>query len=146
MRETGYGGTMKQKLQHQVGGQVIKIADKATLGLPDNLHIYRGMTTYIETKIGEDYEDKTDPFVKPWKLIKKDIRQFEVCKQIGKNALLLFVAYYPEIKATWVLNVKELELYKEDITLAMGRDFVWGHGIDLIARHENEYRQRMFQL
>lgn len=146
MRESGYGGTMKSKLQHEVGGQVIKIADKATLGLPDNLHIHRGLTTYIETKIGEEYEDKTDPFVKPWKLIKKNIRQFEVCKRLGKNALLLFVAYYPEIRATWVLNVRELELYEEDITLAMGRDFVWGHGIDLIARHENEYRQRMFQL
>lgn len=139
MRESSYYGTMRTKLVREVGGKVIKISDKATLGLPDSMHIRNGVVTYIETKI---FDLKNQRFFAPWDVIKKYVRQFEMCREIRKHALVLYVIYCPHVKMTAVLDVNMIknDFYKNEAILLEGSHFVSGHGIELIVQEIDDWR------
>src|SRR6185312_5032005 len=113
MKESSYYGTMKSKLIKEIGGKIIKIADRATLGIPDSMHVGLGIVSYIETKI---YNIHNQDSIVPWEVIKKDIRQYEMCKEIRKYALVLYVIYCPNIKMTAVLDVNTIaeHFFKND--------------------------------
>lgn len=143
MKENAYGGIMKDKLVKEAGGQIYKISDQATLGLPDYGHIQGGFTTYIECKIGTMFE--TGPFgfrVYPRRSV-NDIRQFEVCRRIGKEALVLYAIYYPKIKMTCVMTVEMMATYDKEEPLIEGHQFRKGHGIEMIVAEERTYQWRM---
>jgi hypothetical protein len=136
MKESSYWGSLRQKLVEEVGGKCIKIADVATLGLPDSIHIHTGIATFIETKIGDE---KATP-VHPWFILKHDVRQFEVCKRIALNALVLYVIYYPEIRMTAVFQPAHLEPI-----LDTGPSLVRGHGISAIKKEMEQYRRMIYE-
>jgi hypothetical protein len=139
MKETAYGAVLGSKIKREIGGQVFKISDNATLGLPDNMHIRRGLITYIETKIGNMHEDLTYKFCYPWDSV-NDLRQYEVCKKIRNDALLLWIIYYPSFKYTAVLDIDELDIMRSDkggpkFVLTEGLNLVKGHGLGAINRY-----------
>lgn len=143
MKESSYYGTMRTKLVHEIGGKVIKISDKATLGLPDSMHIGEGVVSYIETKI-HDLKDQN--YFIPWSVIKKYVRQFEMCKEIRKHALVLYVIYCPYVKMTAVLDVKTIEEHfyrNEHILIRSSTSFVNGHGIELISENIMNWRNHV---
>lgn len=143
MKENAYGGTLKDKLVKDAGGQVYKISDQATLGLPDYGHIQGGFTTYIECKIGTMHE-YTPTGVRIWpRRSINDLRQFEVCRRIGKEALVLYAIYFPKIKMTCVLRVEEMNDYKKEDELLEGAQFRKGHGTDMIIAEEKMYQWRV---
>lgn len=143
MKENVYGGALKEKLVKHIGGQVYKISDQATLGLPDYAHVNSGFTTYIECKIGVKFTIVDKRYVvKPWKQI-NDIRQFEVCKRISKEALVLYAMYWPQIRMSVVISLDELLSYKPDLEMMEGDHLKAGHGIEMIAKYEEVYRYKL---
>lgn len=134
MRESGYGGTLANKVEKMIGGQVRKIADSASLGLPDNMHIHHGRITFWETKMIE-YKDVTKEtgkyMVQPWHVV-NDLRQFEICRLMSKHAMVLYAAYCPELQMSWVLEVNMLNDYRRGSYIEEGMFFKKGHGVDII--------------
>jgi len=132
MREASYGAILASKIEEEIGGKVLKLSDRSSLGWPDNVHIKDGVATFFETKINDTRCD----FIYPWDSFKKDRRQFEICKRFSKYALVLFIIYCPRTKMAAVLNIEELESFKkdEDRLLFRGDLFSPGHGIERI-RH-----------
>jgi hypothetical protein len=149
MKETSYGGQLKNKLEKELGGKVLKISDRATLGLPDYSHVKDGIVTYIETKITVS---KENGFIIPWNVIKKGtdgIRQYETCKSLASNALVLYAIYCSDSKMTAVLLLNyvssvfahtEKRLYHEE-----NYYFTKGHGIDLIKTKILNYRRTIYE-
>ncbi len=139
MKEAAYNSTLASKIEKEIGGKVYKISDQSTLGLPDSLHIMDGLASFIECKIGKCNQTN---WVEPLKAI-KDIRQYEVCRQISKNALVLYAIYYPEIRAAAVIPIDILHRMKnsEEQRLFFGQYLTQGHGVDLIAEFLKGYRE-----
>jgi hypothetical protein len=109
MLESAYGSQLAEDIEKNIGGKVQKVHDNVMLGLPDYSHILNSVVTYIETKIGEQYEIVDGvTFVQPWKIVKKDIRQYEVCRAISKHALVVYAFYWPELKKSLILRMDQL--------------------------------------
>lgn len=114
MKEATYTAALARDIEKEIGGKIIKISDRSTLGLPDLMHIKDGIITYIETKIGSGAEIINEiVYTQPWKSVLKDLRQFEVCKSISKHALVLYSIYYPEIKTTAIISIEMLESFRK---------------------------------
>ncbi len=145
MRESSYYGTMKKKLVQEIGGMILKISDRATLGLPDSSHVRHGVVVYLETKI---YDIHNQNYIIPWNVIKKDVRQFEKCREIRKHTLVLYVIYCPNIKMTAVLDVNTVyeKFYRNEVVLLEGPDFVHGHGIEVMKKKINEWSAHVRRL
>jgi len=115
MKESSYVSTFSSKLEDEEGGKVLKIADKATLGLPDSCHIRNGIITYFETKVSDDYQIIDNViYVQPWKIVKKDLRQFEVCKIISRYALVVYCIYWFNLKKSVVLTISQLACLRSE--------------------------------
>lgn len=140
MKEASYNSTLASKLEKEVGGQVIKLSDKATLGLPDSMHVMDGIVTFIECKLGRD----SNQYVHPWKSI-NDLRQYETCKRLSKNALVLYAIYYPKTKMSAVLSIADLEILRphKECAIFKGDGLVNGHGVDLIFRKITDWREQI---
>jgi hypothetical protein len=139
MRESSYGGTLRQKIQEEIGGKVIKIADKVTLGLPDYMHIQDGIVTFIECKMGERFEvSKSGWITKPWDVV-NDLRQFEVLRQLSKYALVLYVAYYAEVQSHWMMTVAQLRVFKTGGNCILKK----GHGTDTLRHYLNVNEEKI---
>jgi hypothetical protein len=135
MKESTFGAMLAFKIKKEIGGVVIKISDKVMLGLPDNMHIKYSFVTFYETKIGDK---GTEQSCYPWESV-NDIRQFEVCKRMSRNAIVLYVIYYPDVKMTAVLNVLQLAEFqvgkhKDPLPLLKGPCYVKGHGVEVIRK------------
>ena len=155
MREASFNSIFAHKLEKEMGGKVIKISDKVTLGLPDSMHLFQGITTFFEVKIGtissiEVVGDRL--YCRPWAMI-KDLRQFEMCKSLGKHATVLYVIYWPNVRMTAVLPVETLELYrpsrdsqidKKGLLLIKSPNFLEGHGVDIYKNIWNERRKKLY--
>jgi hypothetical protein len=119
MLESTFGGALSSDIERKMGGKIFKISDRSTLGLPDYIHLLTGIATYIETKIGDEYTlAEGFHYIQPWKIIKKDIRQYEVCKLISRHTLVLYAIYYPEIRKTAILTMDNVEQLRPDNPLA----------------------------
>lgn len=106
---------LSSDIEKRIGGKMIKIADKATLGLPDSVHVKNGICTWIETKIGSGEEIiNGSVYAQPWKCAEKDLRQFEVCKSISKHSLVLYSIYYPSTKISAVLDIRLMEIFRDN--------------------------------
>jgi hypothetical protein len=114
MKESSYLSALSLDIEKQIGGKVIKTSDRSTLGLPDSTHILDGIVTYIEAKIGDKVEFDLDgvPYVQPWRTVKKDLRQYEVCKSMAKHASVVYAIYYPEIKKSAIITVEVLAQFR----------------------------------
>jgi len=114
MKEAPYTSSLSRDIEIDVGGKVIKISDRSTLGLPDSMHLLDGIVTYIETKIEENYTLGSDNviYVQPWRSVKKDIRQYEVCRSIAKHSCVVYAIYYPIIKMSCVIPVEVLAQFR----------------------------------
>jgi len=113
MKESYYLSKLSGDLEKDLHCKIYKISDRSTLGLPDSMILKDGIVTFIETKVAydEDYLDKV-LYVAPWKTVKKDIRQFEVCKEMSKNALVLYCIHYPQVNHTTVLTMNMVEQFR----------------------------------
>jgi hypothetical protein len=146
MKEAYYLAVLSLDIEKEIGGKVTKIADKSTLGLPDSIHCHRGLATFIETKISEGRLDPQGKFrVQPWRAVKKDVRQFEVCRDLSKNALVLYAIYYPDMKMSAILTIPQLvELRgKEDFWLNDPHILGPGRGLSQIKHHQEVYRREV---
>lgn len=145
MRESAYNATLAQKLEKEVGGKVLKVSDRATLGLPDSLHLLGGIATYFEVKLDED---STHTFICPWDYVKNDIRQFEVCLNLSKYTQVLFGVYFPKLNMTLVLPIEKVNEFRyTDKRLKKyvypGPDFVTGHGVEIILRYMKQRKEEI---
>jgi hypothetical protein len=130
MLESTFGGALMSDIERKMGGKAFKISDRSTLGLPDYIHLFTGIGTYIETKIGTEYTlSEGFHYIQPWKVIKKDIRQYEVCKLISKNTLVLYAIYYPEIRKTAILTLDNIQQLRPDNPLA---SIPWLNSADIL--------------
>lgn len=113
MKEASYLSSLSTDIEKEIGGKVIKISDRSTLGLPDSMHVVDGIVTYIESKIGEDHDtvDGID-YVQPWKSVKKDIRQYEVCREISRHALVVYAIYWPELRKSAIIPMEQLAQFR----------------------------------
>jgi hypothetical protein len=146
MRESSYNSSIAGEIEEEIGGRVIKLSDRATLGLPDSLHILDGIVSFIEVKIGDKFYSVDGHLeVEPWRSI-DDLRQYELCRSISKHATVIYMIYYPEIKMTAVLPMKILEYFsprqgtKASIRLHEDTNFVNGHGLDALKQILSERR------
>lgn len=141
MKEATYNSTLASKIEKEIGGKVYKISDQSTLGMPDSVHLLDGIATFIECKIGKT---KTSDYVEPLESI-NDLRQFEVCRRISLNSLVLYAIYYPEIKSTAVIPVRVLHAMKSSAykMAFIGQHLTRGHGIDLVAKYMKENREHV---
>jgi hypothetical protein len=153
MREASYNSTLATEIEEEIGGRVIKLSDRATLGLPDSLHILDSIVTFIEIKIGEKvFEVDGQIEVEPWKAI-NDLRQYEVCRAISKYATMIYMIYYPTVKMTAVLPIQVLGLYNPlqcspaAIRLREEPYLVNGHGVETLQlylrQRRNEIRAKL---
>jgi hypothetical protein len=151
MNEAAYVSTISSKIEEELGGKIFKLADRATLGLPDSFHIFKGLTTFLEFKISTFYATKpTHQQVYPWRTIKKDLRQFEVCRQMSKHTLVLYMIYYFEIKYTAVLSINEIlalkpaDEYAPIPWTAEKSSVRFGHGIPQLKEKLESYRKGLY--
>lgn len=149
MKEYDYGATLCEKLEKNYDGIAVKIADKATLGLPDILFVSKGQATFIETKIGKRFSLVDDIIeINPWLCI-NDLRQYEHCRKLSRHAMVLYAIYYPEIKFTVVMSVSILSNYrpKENEPIHFidntGPHMEKGHGLGIIGSYIAEYRSKV---
>ena len=155
MKEAYYNASFSARIMNLVGGRVIKLSDRVTLGLPDSIHIFGGLSTFFEVKIDESvhavsmFQDKLS--CQPWEAV-NDLRQYEVCRKISQCALVLYVIYYPRAHMTAVIPLHILEHYnrKHDETclfwLQRGPYINTGHGEDLYQRILNERREYLYEV
>jgi hypothetical protein len=150
MKETAYWSQLRNKLVKATGGLTYKMADSSSLGRPDSFHIKDGIITVIETKIGKNFHhtETVGPLCFPWKEV-NDRRQFEVCKEMSREGLVLYAIYYPKIKYTAVLEVNYLNEFRMGLgadpkPLEVGPNFVAGHGIELIVDHIKQNRRKVY--
>lgn len=141
MKESGYGAQLARKIEVQLGGKVVKLADRSSLGRPDNLWLKNGIATFIETKIGSHHDDDC---CYPWKEI-NDLRQFEVCRNFSRHSLVIYAIYYPNMKKSAILEVNFLATYRVGIGGGPKPYHTWtdGHGIETInelAQEDRRYR------
>ena len=137
MKESSYGSQLKAKLVTEVGGLMWKISDRSTLGLPDNIHVNKGFATFIETKEFSTSGTITNPFD-----YIDDLRQFEVCRRIGKVSLVLYAMYFSEQRKTLIMSPDELQAYRVKATNLPEFQKVYvvrGHGVDIIKLRMEEY-------
>jgi hypothetical protein len=147
MRESTYNSILANKIEKEIGGRVIKLSDRSTLGLPDSIHILRGGVTFIEVKVCKTQTCKEGKvFVSPWNCI-KDLRQYEMCRSLSRYALMLYAIYWPRTKMTAVLSIDALEalrpseLNPRGLDLMVGSCLREGHGIDMIKERIEEARK-----
>jgi hypothetical protein len=138
MKEAPYTSSLSNTLEKLTKGKVLKISDRSTLGLPDCSHIKDSIVTYIETKVEDRFEKLAGEFyVQPWLTIKKDLRQFEVCKEISKKALVLYAIYYPKIKHSCILGFDEIAQLRETedgfVPYLNPKLLIFGHGAEDIV-------------
>jgi len=143
MREASYNSLFASKLERDIGGEVQKISDRSSLGLPDSFHYMGGIVTFFEVKVVNAtnaislYQGKMA--CKPWEAV-NDIRQFEVCRRMNKNATVLYVIYYTASRTSAVIPLELLEKYNRKrhadclYYLQKGQYFVDGHGVDAFHR------------
>lgn len=144
MKEATYGSSLAIKIEREIGGKVIKVADKATLGLPDYLHLQDSICTFIETKIGHATIGSLNR-VNPKKAV-NDIRQLQACRLLSRYCLVLYAIYYPDLKMTAVVEVNVLERFTLD-TAAVCDSFGIlrkGHGIPQIKEQIQLRRSNVF--
>jgi len=148
MREAYVNSRIADDIEEEIGGRCIKLSDKVSLGLPDTLHIKDGIITFIEFKIGDKHETINNIVsVKPWDSV-NDIRQYEICRSLAKNCLVLYMIYYKEIKMTAILPVEILNLYNPRyaspaITLDGNKYLVNGYGIEKLKEMMQENRRKI---
>lgn len=110
MKEATYTSALSDAIEKNLGGKVLKISDRSTLGLPDLVHIKDGIVAYVETKILDKYEISDNVvYVQPWRVAEKDLRQYEVCRGISKHALVVYAAYIPAAEMSLVIPVTVLQ-------------------------------------
>ena len=153
MKEASYLSSISSDIEKQIGGKVIKISDRSTLGLPDSMHIRDGIVTYIETKIDEHFEIYGGIIhVQPWKAVKKDLRQFEICRSISRHSLVVYMIYYPAIKRTAVLSVDLLVQFRpssddEDLKyLSLPKHLVKGKGVQRLSEIMGSNRKEILHV
>lgn len=137
MKEASYYSELSDDVVRRVGGKMIKISDRSTLGLPDSMHVVNGIVTYVETKIGEGVQEINGfDYVQPWKFVKKDMRQYEVCRSISKHALVLYAVYYPSERISCVMKISDIEpLRHNPEAWVCNPDFIkFGRGSDQIIQ------------
>ena len=152
MNEATYLASLSSDIEKSIGGKVVKISDRSTLGLPDSGHVRDGIVIYIEAKIGDGVLKDSDgvPYVQPWKAIKKDLRQFEVCRSLSQHCCVLYVIYYPEIKRTAVLTIEQCLVFrpKENETtlpyLSNEEVLVHGKGTKRVIKIMNANRREIY--
>ena len=145
MIESSYGSQLADKIEKEIGGKVIKRADKSTLGLADYDHIHNGIITFIETKHNKDVIDR---YVYPWNEVTKmttGIRQYEVIKRMSTHALCIYAIYYSKIKMSCVLTAAMMAEFRDGRGLGTGLYLRKGHGIDLIKEYEEANKKRIIQ-
>ena len=153
MKESPHNSKLSDEIEQKIGGKVIKISDKVTLGLPDSLHYADSLVTFYEVKIGaRNYVRDGVDFnleCEPWRSV-NDRRQYETCRNMSKNALVLYVIYYPDYEMTAVIPMDMLERYDPVRSkslhkwLVEGPYFVKGHGVDRIAELIDERRKQVY--
>jgi hypothetical protein len=114
MKENVFGPQLVDKVRHEMGGEVIKIADRSTFGLPDYMHVNDDIVTFIETKIGEPKFVQTFAngiACAPWSVV-NDLRQYEVCRRLARCAIVLYVIYWPHVRMSAVIDVDLFEQYR----------------------------------
>lgn len=149
MLESTYLATFSSELEIAEGGRVYKIADKATLGLPDSFHVRNSIITYFEAKIASEYElIDGNYFVKPWKRIREDLRQFEVCRSMSRFALVVYCIYWPDIRMSAILTIDQIS----QLRTALNEDLkclhpMWlepGHGVKRIRQLMDKNREEIY--
>lgn len=150
MKEAAYLSQFSNDIEKELGGKVIKTADKSTLGLPDSGWIKDGIIVYIEAKIDTQTECDSEGkiYVQPWRAIEKDIRQYEVCRSIAKHACVVFAIYYPSVKMSAILPVETLTQFKPSSSgklpyLCDDRFLSKGRGLRQIKRIVDEHRKEV---
>jgi hypothetical protein len=152
VKEAMFFQILKNKIQKEIGGKVVKVSDKSSLGIPDSYHLRDSIVTFMETKIGSSFEKEDDGkiFLQPWKIIKKDLRQYEVCKSFSHYALVLYVIYYPEGGFSAVLTIDQIEVLRPKTELD---SIPWtahlsiiqpGHGLSQIKRLMTINREEIY--
>jgi hypothetical protein len=136
MKEISYGNTLRDKIRKELGGTFIKIADRATLGLPDYFYLNKGFAAIVETK---QSDDKIWP-LDPWDSI-NDLRQYENIKRLSKHVLSIYAIYYWKLKMSAIVTVPDLEMFKSfrPTLLGEGMFITKGHGLNLFKKRWNEY-------
>jgi len=156
MKESSFVSKFSTDLEKKAGGKMYKLADRASLGRPDSFHLKSGLVTFIEFKVEERVEWAAgNSWVQPFKTIRKDLRQYEICREISKNALVLFVIYYPRIKYSAVLTVDQmvsLRCDKEEDAFGIHEDkwlnpkaLLQGFGIPKVISHMNDYKEKLIE-
>lgn len=150
MNEASYLSAFSDELEKAEGGKVIKISDRSTLGLPDSFHIKDGIVTYFEGKIGTDYDFIGDhPSVFPWQIVKKDLRQFEVCRSMARNALVVYCIYWTTLKMSAVLPVQKImsmRSLKGQPLQRLDRSFLYpGHGVPQLQNLMHLQRRELYE-
>lgn len=148
MKEATFLSMLSHDLEVDIGGKVVKISDKATLGLPDSMYLNKGFVTYIETKIGDVYKVIDNVvYVKPWDSIKKDLRQFEVCRMMAKNSLVVFIIHYPKVKKTLVLTLNDIKTLQQypDSTCNSTNSLKEGRGLEKLKIVMGQYQKEMYE-
>jgi hypothetical protein len=117
VKEAPYNSSLASAIEKEIGGKIIKISDRATLGLPDSWHIKDGVLTCIEAKIDDHYETDLDGeiFVQPWRVIKKQsdgLRQYEVCKSIARHCSVVYAIYYPKVRMSAILPIEIFDQFR----------------------------------
>jgi hypothetical protein len=149
MKEASYNAMMSSTLAHTYGGKVLKLADRATLGLPDTIHYKDSVMTWLEVKIGKPssvlhQKNYREWFCRPSDCV-NDLRQYEHCRAIGKSANLIWVIYWPHIRMTSVVTQDMMELFwRTKYLLKEGRNFTSGHGIQLIINILEQKRKELY--
>lgn len=148
MKEFSYNSILTGKLLAENGGRVIKIADKATLGLPDSLYVKDSIATFIECKMGHTSSlilRDGKVHVRLWDCI-NDRRQFEVCRLLSKNATVLYCIYWSRACISAVVPLEILELFRDNRNLLReGKYLALGHGSERVIRIIEERRKRLYE-
>lgn len=151
MKEYPYTAELTREIESEIGGKVVKISDRSTLGLPDSMHIQDGIVTYIESKISTRYVEAEDGiYVQPWASVKKDIRQYEVCRSMSRHALVVYAIYWPKIKMSAILPMDILAKFRplnedsEPGWLCHPNYLAKGKGLDQLKRIMQKNRENVY--
>lgn len=150
MKEAAYLSQFSNDIEKKLGGKVIKISDKSTLGLPDSMWLSLGIAVFIESKIENHVEIDREGrvYVQPWRSIKKDIRQYEVCKSIAQHSCVVFAIYYPSVKMSAILPVEMINQFKMLLRdnyayLCDDKYLQKGRGLEQFKRIVDEHRKEV---
>src|ERR1035437_6753263 len=147
MNEASYYSMLAHDIESKIGGKITKLADKSTLGLPDSIHVKDSIVTWIETKIGIGAEIISSLiYTRPWNVVKKDLRQFEVCKRMSKHSLVLYAIYYPIARVSAIVTINQLEALRSNPDgFFVHKDYVkLGRGLEQIRMLMNHNREEIY--